>query len=693
MQADTDAPPLAPDSPRSAQPPHPANASDFDAASAFLEALAPGGEFCFQTFDDSGAKRPALAHWMHGSLAEHWKRLSGLNALGAGVFVTVNATDGQGRRAANITGVRGVFADFDTAADAGERLARVADVVGIEPSLVVESSPGKHHCYWLADELSLDEFTVLQAALARALGSDPVVKDLCRVMRLPGLVHRKDEPFTTRVIHEGGRTTAEALRAVLAPYQPRKAPPQPLPMPTRGNTTPYAQRALESAASAVLGAPVGARNDILNREAHGAFGLVMGGHLDEHEVRRVLERAAAGAGLSAGEIRTTLESAWRAATPREIPERPAAPSTPRLGPDTPAPLDLEPFKARHLLATEPPPQRYVVEGLIPEPIAAAVAAPGSTGKSYWLMQLAACVATGVPFMGQAIPEPGAVLMLGAEDDRNEMARRLHSIVHEYQWSGNHLDSDALGENFYPMSLLGQDNRLIKDGERNEAKIQQVINAAKAIPHLRLIILDPVSRFRAGEENSNDDNTRFAEVLEHIRNETGVTVLVAHHSRKGADGDSVDDLRGGSAFSNALRWVATLAKVSEDRAKKFGIPWEDAQKMVRFRVVKSNYRTDVDEQWMRRGVGGVLKLTDPPATPAAASQVRGDERYAETLPKLVELVRRKAEEGAPLTRRAVRDYAGQAGVFGVGEKNLRGIVNRALEERKIALHDNGTLHLW
>lgn len=354
---------------------------------------------------------------------------------------------------------------------------------------------------------------------------------------------------------------------------------------------------------------------------------------------------------------------------------------------------LERAKAKHLLASEPPPQRYVVSGMLPEPIAAAIVAPGQTGKSFWMMQLAACVASGVPFMGQVIPQPGSVLMLGAEDDGDELSRRLHAIAREYEWDGCRLDPAILGERFYAFPLVGQDNRLVKDGERIEGKIQEIIDTARAIPDLRLIMLDPVSRFRAGEENSNDDNTRFAEVLESIRDQTGVTVLVAHHSRKGSNGDSVDDMRGGSAFSDAVRFVATLSSPNEERAKLLGMAWEDARNMVRYRVVKSNYRVDLHEHWMRRGMGGVLKPTEAPDAMPSKAEAKGEERYLATLPKLRTLVRERDEAGEPLTRGALRKYAGQAGMFGVGDQSLRGITERAIEEGEIYIREHGTLHLY
>ncbi|MEX2373995.1 MAG: AAA family ATPase [Dehalococcoidia bacterium] len=357
---------------------------------------------------------------------------------------------------------------------------------------------------------------------------------------------------------------------------------------------------------------------------------------------------------------------------------------------------LEGHKAKHLLATEPPPQSYVIEGLIPEPVAAAIVAPGSTGKSFWLMQLAASVTTGMPFMGQKVARPGSVLMFGAEDSSDEISRRLHSIVKEYEWDGCRLEPEPLGERFYPISLLGQDNRLtVHDGRdivRHEARISRLIRMAKAIPDLRMIIIDPVSRFRSGDENDNEAATRFVEVLEQIREETGVTVLCAHHSRKGSTGEDADDIRGASAFVDALRFAATLARPKPGK----GLDEEEARSLVRFSVVKSNYRTDVGEQWMRRGVGGVLKPTEAPKPPSQSqrAQERGDERYQEVLPQLKDLIASQAKRGEPLTRSKLRRiYGGKENRFGVGKDLLEGIANRAIEEGAVRLHEDGSIHLW
>jgi hypothetical protein len=78
------------------------------------------------------------------------------------------------------------------------------------PHVIVDSSPGKWHAYWLVTGVVLGDFTALQKDLAARFGGDPSVHDLPRVMRLPGFFHRKADPFMVRV---AGVNDAEPLKA------------------------------------------------------------------------------------------------------------------------------------------------------------------------------------------------------------------------------------------------------------------------------------------------------------------------------------------------------------------------------------------------------------------------------------------------------------------------------------------------
>src|SRR5690606_14169428 len=91
-------------------------------------------------------------------------------------------------------------------------------------------------------------------------------------------------------------------------------------------------------------------------------------------------------------------------------------------------------------------------------------------------------------------------------------------------------------------------------------VEQLLCVTKAIPDLKLIIFDPVSRYRGGQENSNEDATRFIEAAERIAKATGATVLLLHHANKGsmsAEERNQNAARGASALTDGARWQMNL----------------------------------------------------------------------------------------------------------------------------------------
>ena len=151
-----------------------------------------GEKHSFQTFDDKG-KNKALIKQVHGTLQEHFKTLAELNLRGAGVFFTVNETDLKGRTTEHIKKVRALFIDLD-----GSPLPDFKPL-GLMPHLIINTSEGKYHCYWLVKDCPLESFSLYQQALATRFNSDPKVKDLPRVMRLAGFYHNKSKSYPVKV--------------------------------------------------------------------------------------------------------------------------------------------------------------------------------------------------------------------------------------------------------------------------------------------------------------------------------------------------------------------------------------------------------------------------------------------------------------------------------------------------------------
>lgn len=199
-------------------------APDRDDAEKFIAALAGSvdAKVTFQTFHETN-KAKGGANIFHGSLAEHWSKLVDLNGAGHGVYVLVNQGDGNGRKAANVVGLRALFLDDDGkgAQPASFGGAGVEPFTALPPTITVQSKAGQHNYFQLAQGEPLDQFTAAQQTIAAHFGTDSAVKDLARVMRVPGFLHMKDpaNPYLVTVVQVRAEryTIAEVLAAYPAP--------------------------------------------------------------------------------------------------------------------------------------------------------------------------------------------------------------------------------------------------------------------------------------------------------------------------------------------------------------------------------------------------------------------------------------------------------------------------------------------
>jgi hypothetical protein len=169
---------------------------DKDMARDFLAGLDPNADrFTFQFFSD-GAN--GYAEIFHGTLDEVWPKVQALNTpqRGIGVFVTINETDFRGRRSKNIVRTRALFVDADSREQV-ERCVETFNACGVTPSMAVKSGRGLH--FYFCTDVPRDEFSKWQESLINKVGTDPAVKDLSRVMRLPGTLHLKD-PTKPRLV-------------------------------------------------------------------------------------------------------------------------------------------------------------------------------------------------------------------------------------------------------------------------------------------------------------------------------------------------------------------------------------------------------------------------------------------------------------------------------------------------------------
>lgn len=329
--------------------------------------------------------------------------------------------------------------------------------------------------------------------------------------------------------------------------------------------------------------------------------------------------------------------------------------------------------------TDPPERDYLLQDVFPTNIVGLLGSMGGAGKSYLAYQLAISIATGTPFVGIPVATRGAVLGLFAEDDDAELHRRGRTLVDRLGLGRE--AHDLIAENVIPVSRVGLDNMLTRtagDGDVTRTPIvERLIEAAHRIDNLRLIIVDPISRFRGGNANQEEHATRFVEALETVRKETGAAILGLHHvSQAGIrEGGGQEILRGSTALVDGVRWVATLQRLRKDQAKEYDIHEAEADRYLRFDIPKNNYAPPFPGLWLRREAGGVIVPTELERASSAHDR-KAETEYMDIVARLQGLIR----DVGPLTRRQIRNkYVGRAGVLGAGDQTVRSVIERAVRE--------------
>lgn len=154
------------------------------------------GPHAYQTFDDNKERKDlklGSKDW-YGTFETYKNLLIEKNQNGAAVSLCINQNEGAKRAKDHIVGIRAVFVDLD-----GSPLEPLL-AAALDCHVIVESSPGKYHGYWLVEDCTLEQFKKVMEALAHKFNGDRQIANLCVVMRVPGFLHQKGEPFLSRII-------------------------------------------------------------------------------------------------------------------------------------------------------------------------------------------------------------------------------------------------------------------------------------------------------------------------------------------------------------------------------------------------------------------------------------------------------------------------------------------------------------
>lgn len=208
-------------------------------------------------------------------------------------------------------------------------------------------------------------------------------------------------------------------------------------------------------------------------------------------------------------------------------------------------------------------------------------------------------------------------------------------------------------------------------------VERLCATVKELPDLKLIIIDPASRFRGGNENTAEDATRFVEALELIVKTTGATVLVLHHANKASTSKDSEQSqgasRGSSALTDGVRFQMNLAALSNKQADELGLEG-DAKKeeYIAVKITKSNYAPAGGTVFLHRGEQGVLAYHEPQGAHHAVQE----ERFK----LLVQLVRDEELNGQFHSKTGLaRRFGGVDGPFKLGINKVESLIDFAIAD--------------
>lgn len=201
----------------------------------------------------------------------------------------------------------------------------------------------------------------------------------------------------------------------------------------------------------------------------------------------------------------------------------------------------ETFNAEWLMATEFPPLKYVVPGIIPEGLSVLVAAP-KVGKSWLVLALAINLSTGTKALGAVeVGSARPVLYLALEDGKARLQNRLR-----------HMNVEVSRRLEFSVNLNGQD-------------VVEVITEwiAENAGNDPIVILDTLGKVMPAPTGQTTQYGHEYKVMSGLKQACdafpGSALIIVHHTRKQDSGDFLDAVSGTQGIAGAADSILVLKR--------------------------------------------------------------------------------------------------------------------------------------
>jgi RecA-family ATPase len=335
-----------------------------------------------------------------------------------------------------------------------------------------------------------------------------------------------------------------------------------------------------------------------------------------------------------------------------------------------APTEPLPYIDMSSWDANPAPEReWAVENRIPMYQPHLTTGHGAIGKSLLELTRAVAHVLGKSWLGMAVRQ-GPVIYLGAEDEADELHRRLEAILGHYGATF----TDIVG-GLHLLSYVGEDCLLgIPDskGIIRPTDLYQGLLADAVRLRPVSVTIDTLTDVYAGDEIDRNQTTQFVKLLQHLAIKARCSVaILAHPSNAGMVTGS--GLSGSTGWHNKVRSRLYMRSPTTAKGEEIDSDVRELQ------FLKNNYGKQGDSIQIRWDAGVFVIENAPGSLEKIARDSNDDHRFLELLAKY-------DDQGRKMSHKvAANDYAPR--VFateknGVSLKRFEQAMERLFEAKKI-----------
>lgn len=269
--------------------------------------------------------------------------------------------------------------------------------------------------------------------------------------------------------------------------------------------------------------------------------------------------------------------------------------------------------------------KWIIADWLPEDTIAFVNSPPGTYKTWMLLDLAISVATGTNFLGQfEVQSRGPVLLIQQEDAHGGLAERMGIITntkYEMYQDGSDFSVNLPPEiplYIHPDRKLRFNNALVMD------KLEEVVNQLRP----KLVLIDPLySAAQTDDYMAKSAAEMFR--LKEMRDKYGCSFVIAHHKKKGSEGNDREGLWGSQFLNAFLETGWQIRKIDETTVvirRHFKVKKEMLEVRIRFDINTEGppygYNVDVEVEIDENHDNIVTILGDNPMSVTELAKATG-----------------------------------------------------------------------